>query len=82
MVPAGARTKNPRPGWHQNGTGIYDFKLLGSANGVAGNGGPTPLVQLWVGFVITDLSEPGACQLAAIPGSHNSITSFCLYDMF
>jgi hypothetical protein len=35
-------------------------------------GGPTPLVQLRVGFVLTDLSEPGGGNLALIPGSHNS----------
>ena len=59
-------------GFHQDGTGAYDFKRMGNANGLAGEGGPTPLVQLRIGFVLTDLSEPGAGNLALIPGSHNS----------
>jgi len=63
---------NPKTGFHQDGTGSYDFKLLGSNNGLGGTGGPTPLVQLRIGFVMTDLSEPGAGQLAVIPGSHNA----------
>jgi ectoine hydroxylase-related dioxygenase (phytanoyl-CoA dioxygenase family) len=62
----------PRPGFHQDGTGSYSFNMLGNNNGLAGTGGPTPLVQLRIGFVVTDLSEPGAGQLAVIPGSHNA----------
>lgn len=61
-----------RPGFHQDGTGSYGFNMLGNNNGLGGNGGPTPLVQLRIGFVVTDLSEPGAGQLAVIPGSHNA----------
>ena len=46
--------------------------MLGNANGLGGTGGPTPLVQLRIGFVLTDLSEPGAGSIAIVPGSHNS----------
>ena len=49
MVPA----NSPGGGFHQDGTGSYDFKMLGNANGLAGEGGPTPLVQLRIGFVLT-----------------------------
>lgn len=82
MVPSsggqhgGVEKAKPRPGFHQDGTGSFGnglgFSALGSANGLAGTGGPTPLVQLRIGFIVTDLSEPGAGQLAVIPGSHNS----------
>ena len=34
--------------------------MQGNNNGLGGTGGPTPLVQLRIGFVMTDLSEPGA----------------------
>ena len=63
---------NPKTGFHQDGTGSYSFNTLGNHNGLGGTGGPTPLVQLRIGFVMTDLSEPGAGQLAVIPGSHNA----------
>ena len=49
MVPA----NSSGGGFHQDGTGSYDFKMLGNANGLAGEGGPTPLVQLRIGFVLT-----------------------------
>ena len=52
MVPA----NSSGGGFHQDGTGSYDFKMLGNANGLAGEGGPTPLVQLRIGFVLTVLT--------------------------
>ena len=63
---------NPKTGFHQDGTGSYGFNMMGNNNGLGGTGGPTPLVQLRIGFVMTDLSEPGVGQLAVIPGSHNA----------
>eukprot|EP01046_Picozoa_sp_COSAG06_P041688 COSAG06_NODE_5204_length_3641_cov_61.025936_3_plen_300_part_00 len=68
MVPANSQGG----GFHQDGTSSYDFKQMGNVNGLAGSGGPTPLVQLRIGFVLTDLSEPGVGNLALVPGSHNS----------
>ena len=55
---------NPKTGFHQDGTGSYSFNMMGNNNGLGGTGGPTPLVQLRIGFVMTDLSEPGVGQLA------------------
>lgn len=58
MVPAGFKGG----GLHQDGSGSYQFRNLAT---------PTPLVQLRIGYVLTDLSEPGAGNLVMIPGSHN-----------
>ena len=63
MVPAGFEAGF---GFHQDGTGSYSFNMLGNHNGLAGDGGPTPLVQLRIAFVLTDLSEPGAGNLALV----------------
>ena len=49
--------------WHQDGSGIYEFRKLAL---------PTPLVQLRVGYFLTDQSEPGMGNMVMIPGSHNA----------
>lgn len=52
----------PGGGWHQDGSGAYEFRRLAL---------PTPLVQLRVGFFLTDQSEPDMGNMVMIPGSHN-----------
>ncbi|MFX4801995.1 hypothetical protein ABTB58_20075, partial [Acinetobacter baumannii] len=49
-------------GWHQDGSGPYEFRRLAL---------PTPLVQLRVGFFLTDQTEPDMGNMVMIPGSHN-----------
>jgi len=58
MVPAGY----PGGGIHQDGSASYQFRDLAAS---------TPLVQLRVGYVLTDLSKSGCGNLFMIPGSHN-----------
>ena len=53
----------PGGGWHQDGSGVYEFRRLAT---------PTPLVQLRVGFFLTDQSEPDMGNMVMLPGSHNS----------
>lgn len=50
-------------GWHQDGSSVYEFRRLAM---------PTPLVQLRVGYFLTDQSHEGMGNMAMIPGSHNS----------
>jgi ectoine hydroxylase-related dioxygenase (phytanoyl-CoA dioxygenase family) len=52
-------------GFHQDGSGVYEFRRLAT---------PTPLVQLRIGFFLTDQSGPDMGNMAMIPGSHNSRT--------
>ena len=60
-------TKSPSgftgQGWHQDGSGLYEFRRLAL---------PTPLVQLRVGFFLTDQAEPNMGNMVMIPGSHNA----------
>lgn len=63
VVPAGYQGV----GWHQDGSGVYEFRKLAT---------PTPLMQLRVGFFLTDLSEPGVGNIYVVPGSHNSSAPF------
>lgn len=49
-------------GWHQDGSGAYEFRRLAT---------PTPLVQLRVGYFLTDQSDPDMGNMVMIPGSHN-----------
>ncbi len=58
LVPPGF----PGGGFHQDGSGAYEFRRLAT---------PTPLVQLRIGFFLTDQSEPNMGNMAMIPGSHN-----------
>lgn len=59
MAPAGFKGG----GFHQDGSGVYEFRRLST---------PTPLVQLRIGYFLTDQSEPDIGNLVIIPGSHNS----------
>ena len=55
-----AQTKPGR--YHQDGSGVYEFRRLAS---------PTPLVQLRIGYYLTDQSRPDMGNMVMIPGSHN-----------
>jgi hypothetical protein len=50
-------------GYHQDGSSVYEFRRLGT---------PTPLVQLRVGYLLTDQSQEGSGNMVMIPGSHGS----------
>ena len=60
-------TKSPAhfPGqrFHQDGSGVYEFRRLAL---------PTPLLQLRVGYFLTDQSQPNMGNMVMIPGSHNA----------
>ena len=49
--------------WHQDGSGLYEFRRLAL---------PTPLVQLRVGYFLTDQSQSNMGNMIMIPGSHNA----------
>lgn len=53
----------PGGGFHQDGSGVYEFRRLAT---------PVPLVQLRIGFFLTDQSEPNQGNMVLIPGSHNA----------
>ena len=58
---------NSKPGgYHQDGSGVYEFRRLAI---------PTPLVQLRVGYYLTDQSRPGMGNMVMIPGSHTTQVS-------
>lgn len=50
-------------GLHQDGSSSYEFRRLAT---------PTPLVQLRVGFFLTDQTHPNMGNMVMLPGSHNS----------
>lgn len=50
-------------GFHQDGSGVYEFRRLAV---------PCPLVQLRIGFFLTDQSRTDQGNLVVIPGSHNA----------
>ncbi len=50
-------------GYHQDGSGVSEFRRLAL---------PTPLVQLRVGYFLTDQSNDGMGNMVMIPGSHNA----------
>lgn len=50
-------------GWHQDGSGAYEFSKLGY---------PIPLIQLRASFLLTDQSIPRTGNMEMIPGSHRS----------
>jgi hypothetical protein len=50
-------------GFHQDGSGVYEFRRLAV---------PTPLVQLRIGFFLTDQTRPDMGNMTMIPGSHNA----------
>lgn len=51
-------------GWHQDGSGAYNFNLLGY---------PIPLVQLRASYLLTDQSTPRTGNMELVPGSHRSM---------
>jgi ectoine hydroxylase len=60
-------TKQPQGGkpggYHQDGSSVYDFRRLGAT---------TPLMQLRVGYFLTDQSREDMGNMVMIPGSHNT----------
>lgn len=56
----------PGGGWHQDGSGAYEFCRLAAS---------TPLVQLRVGYFLTDQSDPDMGNMVMIPGSHNALSA-------
>jgi ectoine hydroxylase len=60
-------TKQPghgKPGgYHQDGSGVYEFRRLSV---------PTPLVQLRIGYFLTNQSRDDMGNMVMIPGSHNA----------
>lgn len=52
-------------GWHIDGNG-GGFRTLGH---------PIPLLQLKVGYYLTDMTQPGNANLAIVPGSHKAARS-------
>jgi hypothetical protein len=50
-------------GWH----------LDGHDSGYRGLGRPIPLLQLKIGYYLTDMTEPGRGNLCVIPGSHKAL---------
>jgi ectoine hydroxylase-related dioxygenase (phytanoyl-CoA dioxygenase family) len=50
-------------GYHQDGSSVYEFRRLAV---------PTPLVQLRVGYFLTDQSREDMGNMVMIPGSHNA----------
>jgi Phytanoyl-CoA dioxygenase (PhyH) len=52
-----------RPGrYHQDGSGVYEFRRLAT---------PTPLLQLRVGYYLTDQSQPNMGNMVMIPGTQH-----------
>lgn len=68
ILQAGWNTLQPAHGetggWHQDGSGAYDFKHLGY---------PIPLIQLRISYLLTDQSRPRTGNMELIPGSHRSL---------
>lgn len=50
-------------GWHQDGSGVYEFRQLGY---------PLPLLQLRASYSLTDQSREFMGNMMMIPGSHRS----------
>lgn len=73
ILQAGWNTVQPAHGscggWHQDGSGAYDFKKMGS---------PIPLIQLRASYLLTDQSELRKGNMELIPGSHRSLVSLPL----
>jgi len=49
--------------FHQDGSSVYEFRRLAR---------PVPLLQLRVGYFLTDQSTPDRGNMVLIPGSHNA----------
>jgi len=53
----------PGGGWHQDGSAPFEFRRLAT---------PVPLVQLRVGYFLTDQSDEDMGNMVMVPGSHNA----------
>ncbi len=53
---------NHQPGWH----------IDGHDDGFRNLGRPIPLLQLKIGYYLTDMTKSGASHLTVVPGSHKS----------
>ncbi|MFN3648565.1 MAG: phytanoyl-CoA dioxygenase family protein [Armatimonadota bacterium] len=53
----------PGQRFHQDGSSVYEFRRLGT---------PVPLLQLRIGFFLTDQSRPDMGNMVLVPGSHNA----------
>jgi ectoine hydroxylase len=60
-------TRQPAHGkagrYHQDGSGVYEFRRLAV---------PVPLVQLRIGYFLTDQSRDDMGNMVMVPGSHNA----------
>lgn len=63
IVEVGSELFNRNMGWHVDG---HD-------NGFRNLGRPIPLLQLKVGYYLTDMTEPGQGNLTVVPGSHKAL---------
>lgn len=52
-----------QPGWH----------IDGHDDGFRNLGRPIPLLQLKIGYYLTDMTKPGASHLMVVPGSHKAL---------
>ncbi|WP_308638644.1 phytanoyl-CoA dioxygenase family protein [Paenibacillus silvisoli] len=68
IMQSGWNTKQPAfggmGGWHQDGSGAYDFKKLSFPY--------IPLLQLRASFLLTDQTQPRMGNMELVPGSHRS----------
>lgn len=55
----------PGQHFHQDGSSVYEFRRLAL---------PTPLLQLRVGYFLTDQTQTNQGNMVLIPGSHNAST--------
>jgi ectoine hydroxylase-related dioxygenase (phytanoyl-CoA dioxygenase family) len=73
---------NPKPHYHASDAIVEDGSELlsrtggwhidGNDQGYRGFGWPIPLLQLKVGYYLTDMTQPGNANLTVVPGSHKA----------
>ena len=63
IVEYGPKARGMGLGWH----------IDGHDNGYRGMGRPIPLLQLKIGYYLTDMTEPGGGNLCVLPGSHKAL---------
>jgi len=71
IVEYGSDLMARKGGWH----------IDGNDNGYRGLGWPIPLLQLKVGYYLTDMTRPGNGNLALVPGSHKSVVPPAAEDL-
>lgn len=74
---------NPKPHHHasdaivEHGSELFSrgmgWHLDGHDNGYRNLGRPIPLLQLKIGYYLTDMREPGQGNLTVVPGSHKAM---------